>query len=93
MCASSAALLLSSVFLQYLCSSPGSDIPRLLTPDSESELLCEGVTICPLPAVLEIHIPPAEELAAPPSGLEPNSRSVLACSLESVYDGRSGNAS
>uniref|UniRef100_A0A3B4ESI5 Interferon alpha/beta receptor 1b-like n=1 Tax=Pundamilia nyererei TaxID=303518 RepID=A0A3B4ESI5_9CICH len=78
---------------KYLCSSPGSDIPRLLTPDSESELLCEGVTICPPPTVLEIHIPPAEELAAPPSGLEPNSRSVLACSLESVHDGRSGNAS
>uniref|UniRef100_A0A3Q4HYQ1 Interleukin-20 receptor subunit alpha-like n=1 Tax=Neolamprologus brichardi TaxID=32507 RepID=A0A3Q4HYQ1_NEOBR len=82
---------------KYLCSSPGSDIPRLLTPDSESELLCEGVTICPLPAVLEIHIPPAEELAAPPSGLEPNSRSVRQDSSSSgdsgVYSSGGGSSS
>ncbi|XP_019208370.1 interferon alpha/beta receptor 1b isoform X2 [Oreochromis niloticus] len=74
---------------KYLCSSPGSDIPRLLTPDSESELLCEGVTICPPPAVLESHIPPAEELAAPPSGLEPNS-SVRHSRQDSSSSGDSG---
>lgn len=59
---------------KYLCSAPSSDAPHLLTPDSESELLCEGVTVCPLPAVLEVHIPPPEGLSAPPSGLDPNSR-------------------
>ncbi|KAM9347164.1 interferon alpha/beta receptor 1b-like [Symphorus nematophorus] len=59
-------------FKEYLCDSPGSDIPHLFTPDSESELLCDKVTICPEP-VLEIHNPPHEVLQAPPAGLEPDS--------------------
>lgn len=63
----------SSSSLQYLCNSPGSDVPRLLTPDSESELLYDKVIICPEP-VLEIHYPPPEALPALPSGLEPDSR-------------------
>lgn len=62
--------------LQFLYDSPASDIPRLLTPDSDSELLCE-VTVNPEPAVLEIHNPPPEALLAPPSGLEPDSRLIL----------------
>ncbi|XP_051259879.1 interleukin-10 receptor subunit beta [Dicentrarchus labrax] len=58
---------------EYLCDSPASDVPRLLaSPDSESELLCDKVIICPV-QVLEIHFPPPEALAAPPSGLEPDS--------------------
>lgn len=57
----------------YLCDSPGSDIPRLLTPDSESELLCDKVTVCPVPPVLEIHNPPPEALPVPPSDLDPDS--------------------
>ncbi|XP_035532528.1 interferon alpha/beta receptor 1b-like [Morone saxatilis] len=57
----------------YLCDSPASDVPRLLaSPDSESEHLCDKVIICPMP-VLEIHYPPPEALAAPPSGLQPDS--------------------
>ncbi|KAA8578723.1 hypothetical protein FQN60_013989, partial [Etheostoma spectabile] len=52
---------------QYLCDSSGSDIPRLLTPDSDSELLCDKVTVCQEPPVLEIHIPPPEALPVPPS--------------------------
>lgn len=61
---------------QYLYDSPGSDIPHLLTPDSDSDLLCDKVTVCPEPLVLEIHEPPPEVLPAPPLGLEPDSRSV-----------------
>ncbi|XP_044073812.1 interleukin-10 receptor subunit beta [Siniperca chuatsi] len=56
---------------EYLWDSPGSDIPRLITPDSESELLCDKVTVCPEPPVLEVHNPPPEALPAPPSDLEP----------------------
>ncbi|XP_070694232.1 interleukin-10 receptor subunit beta [Pempheris klunzingeri] len=52
-------------FTEYLCDSPGSDIPRLLTSDSESELLCDMVTVCP---VLEIHDPPPEALEPDSSG-------------------------
>ncbi|XP_075937159.1 interferon alpha/beta receptor 1b-like isoform X2 [Anarhichas minor] len=58
---------------QYPWDCSRSDIPRLLTPDSDSELLCDKVTVCPEPPVLEIHIPPSEVLLAPPSGLEPDS--------------------
>ncbi|XP_068428537.1 interleukin-10 receptor subunit beta [Clinocottus analis] len=57
---------------QYLCDSTGSDFPRLLTPDSDSELLCDKVTVCPESPVLELHIPPPEALPAPPLGLEPD---------------------
>ncbi|XP_040004470.1 interleukin-10 receptor subunit beta [Xiphias gladius] len=60
-------------FKEYLCDSPGSDIPRLLTPDSESELLCDKVTVCAEPVVLEIHHPPPEAMPVLPSGLEPDS--------------------
>ncbi|XP_023154691.2 interleukin-10 receptor subunit beta [Amphiprion ocellaris] len=59
-------------FKEYLCDSPASDVPRLLTPESESELLCDNVTVCPEPAVLEIHNPPPEDFPIP-SGLEPES--------------------
>ncbi|XP_034416976.1 interferon alpha/beta receptor 1b-like isoform X2 [Cyclopterus lumpus] len=58
---------------QYLCDLTGSDFPRLLTPDSDSELSCDKVTVCPESPVLKIHIPPPEALPAPPSGLEPDS--------------------
>ncbi|XP_022058138.2 interleukin-10 receptor subunit beta [Acanthochromis polyacanthus] len=60
-------------FKEYLCDSPGSDIPRLLTPESESELLCDNVTVCPEPAVLEIHNPPPEDFAIPTLGSESDS--------------------
>ncbi|XP_053184903.1 interleukin-10 receptor subunit beta [Scomber japonicus] len=60
-------------FQEYFCDSPGSDIPRLLTPDSEGELLCHKVSICPEPVFLEIHDPPPEALLEPASGLEPDS--------------------
>uniref|UniRef100_A0AAZ3REX9 Fibronectin type-III domain-containing protein n=1 Tax=Oncorhynchus tshawytscha TaxID=74940 RepID=A0AAZ3REX9_ONCTS len=41
---------------EYLCdSSPGSDMPRLLTADSEAELCCDKLTICPEVVLLEIH--------------------------------------
>ncbi|KAK5861499.1 hypothetical protein PBY51_022891 [Eleginops maclovinus] len=56
---------------QYLCDSSGSDIPRLLT-ESDSELLCDKVTVCPAPPVLEIHNPPPEFLPEP-TGLETDS--------------------
>ncbi|XP_034550135.1 interleukin-10 receptor subunit beta isoform X2 [Notolabrus celidotus] len=55
---------LPSYFNEYLHDSPSSDVPRLLTPDSESELLCE-VTVCPQPVVLEVHQPPLEALLEP----------------------------
>lgn len=60
-------------FKEYLCDSPASDIPRLFTPESESEPLCDNVTVCPKPAVLEIHNPPPEDFPIPTSGLEPDS--------------------
>uniref|UniRef100_A0AAZ3R0S4 Fibronectin type-III domain-containing protein n=1 Tax=Oncorhynchus tshawytscha TaxID=74940 RepID=A0AAZ3R0S4_ONCTS len=57
---------------EYLCdSSPGSDMPRLLTADSEAELCCDKLTICPEVVLLEIHVPPP--LTAPPSELEQDS--------------------
>ncbi|XP_014030029.2 interferon alpha/beta receptor 1a isoform X1 [Salmo salar] len=57
---------------EYLCdSSPGSDMPRLLTADSEAELCCDKLTICPEVVLLEIHLPPP--LTAPPSELEQDS--------------------
>ncbi|XP_054470843.1 interferon alpha/beta receptor 1b-like isoform X2 [Anoplopoma fimbria] len=52
---------------QYLCDSSGSDIPRLLTPDSDSELLFDKVTVCSELPVLEIHNPPPEALQEPDS--------------------------
>ncbi|XP_029315432.1 interferon alpha/beta receptor 1b-like [Cottoperca gobio] len=58
---------------QYLCDSSGSDIPGLLTPDSDSELLCDKVSVCSELPVLEIHNAPPEFLPAPPSGLEQDS--------------------
>ncbi|XP_058478504.1 interleukin-10 receptor subunit beta [Solea solea] len=60
---------------EYLCGSPASDFPCLITPVSESELLCEKVTICEA-AVLEIHNLPFEVMAAPPEGLELDSRHI-----------------
>uniref|UniRef100_A0A4W5KVF7 Fibronectin type-III domain-containing protein n=1 Tax=Hucho hucho TaxID=62062 RepID=A0A4W5KVF7_9TELE len=46
-------------------SSPGSDMLCLLTADSEAELSCDKLTICPEVVLLEIHVPPP--LTAPPS--------------------------
>lgn len=59
-------------FREYFCDSPSSDIPRLLTPDSESELLCDKVIVSPEP-VLEIHHPPPEALPDPPLNMEADS--------------------
>ncbi|XP_056145689.1 interleukin-10 receptor subunit beta [Lampris incognitus] len=61
--------------LEYLHDfSPGSDVPRLLTPDSEPELICDRVSICPEAGLLEIHIPPHfEALTESSSGMEPDS--------------------
>ncbi|CAJ1078867.1 interleukin-10 receptor subunit beta isoform X2 [Xyrichtys novacula] len=56
------SIQLPTHFKEYLCDSPGSDIPRLLTPDPEDELLCAKVTVCPGTPVLEVHQPPFEEL-------------------------------
>ncbi|XP_045885075.1 interferon alpha/beta receptor 1b-like [Micropterus dolomieu] len=58
---------------KYLCASPGSDIPHLLSPDSESELLCDKVTVCPESPVLEIHNPAPEALPVLPADREPDS--------------------
>ncbi|KAK0154002.1 Interferon alpha/beta receptor 1a [Merluccius polli] len=56
-------------FEAYLSDlSPGSDAPRLLTPDSESELICDRLSICPEAVLLEIHMSPL------PSDLEPDGR-------------------
>ncbi|XP_060944456.1 interferon alpha/beta receptor 1b-like [Limanda limanda] len=57
-------------FKEYIYDSPGSDIPRLLTPGSESELLCDNVIICAEPTALEIHIFRPDGMAAPPSDLK-----------------------
>ncbi|XP_041662873.1 interferon alpha/beta receptor 1b-like [Cheilinus undulatus] len=69
------SITLPSYLKQYLQDSPGSDVPRLLTPDSESEHLCK-VSICPEPPVLEIHWPPAEALEEPTPGHEPDIRHI-----------------
>ncbi|XP_060944057.1 interferon alpha/beta receptor 1b-like [Limanda limanda] len=57
-------------FKEYLYDSRSSDIPRLLTPGSESELLCDNVIICAEPTALEIHIFRPDAMAAPPSDLK-----------------------
>ncbi|XP_076011294.1 interferon alpha/beta receptor 1b-like isoform X2 [Genypterus blacodes] len=47
--------------------SPSSDIPRLLSPDSESVVICDE--ICPQAVLLEVHCPaPSEELDPDSSG-------------------------
>ncbi|XP_072253914.1 interleukin-10 receptor subunit beta [Leuresthes tenuis] len=58
----------------YLDGSPGSGIPRHMDSDSQLELLCENVTVCPQPAILEIHSPQVEDIPAPTSDLDPDSR-------------------
>ncbi|XP_040057101.2 interferon alpha/beta receptor 1b [Gasterosteus aculeatus] len=55
--------------IQYLWDSTGYDIPRLVSPESDSELLCDRVTVEPL-----LHILPPEAVPAPLSCLEPDSR-------------------
>ncbi|XP_029980880.1 interferon alpha/beta receptor 1b-like [Sphaeramia orbicularis] len=60
-------------YLDYICDSPQSDMPKLLTPDSKSELVCDRVTVCAEPALLEIHSPPPEERFVNYSGFEPDS--------------------
>ncbi|KAM3842216.1 interferon alpha/beta receptor 1b-like [Diretmus argenteus] len=69
------SIQLPSHITEYLYDlSPGSDMPRLLTSDSEPELICDKVSICPEAMVLVIHSPPpSEALPAPPPGLEPDS--------------------
>ncbi|XP_074551562.1 interferon alpha/beta receptor 1b-like isoform X2 [Halichoeres trimaculatus] len=59
------SIQLPSHFSEYLCDSPRSDVPHLLISDSESELLCEKVTICPETPVLEVHQPPHDALQEP----------------------------
>lgn len=57
---------------EYLCDpSPGSDMPRLLTPESEVELFCDKLSVCPEAPLLEIHTPPPLApgfMVAPPAG-------------------------
>ncbi|XP_016895253.1 interferon alpha/beta receptor 1b-like isoform X2 [Cynoglossus semilaevis] len=55
---------------QFLRHSPRSHPPRLLTPHSELELLCDKVTICALPEVLVNQTHPCGTLM----GLELNNR-------------------
>nr|XP_019955316.1 PREDICTED: interferon alpha/beta receptor 1b-like isoform X1 [Paralichthys olivaceus] len=61
---------LSTHFKEYLCDSRGSEIPRLFTAVSESELLCDNLVICDQPTVLEIHNFCPDDVAAPPSDPE-----------------------
>ncbi|CAL8378064.1 interferon alpha/beta receptor 1b [Gadus morhua] len=69
------AVTLPPHFQAYLMDlSPGSDAPRLLTPDSESELTCDRLSICPQVVPLEVHLPPLSASTAPPSGLEADAR-------------------
>ncbi|KAG7259482.1 hypothetical protein CRUP_008943 [Coryphaenoides rupestris] len=69
------AVQLPSHIQAYLSdSSPGSDSPRLLSPDSESEHICDRLSICPEEVLLEIHTPPMSLSPAPSSGLEPDGR-------------------
>ncbi|KAL0985546.1 hypothetical protein UPYG_G00158450 [Umbra pygmaea] len=56
---------------EYLCGSSGSDLPRLLTPESEAELCCDRLTVIPEVVLLEVHTSPP--LTAPPSGLDQDS--------------------
>ncbi|CAB1346578.1 unnamed protein product [Coregonus sp. 'balchen'] len=57
-------------FYRFLCdSSTSSEMPILLTP--ESELCYNNLSVCPEVVLLEIHIPPP--FTAPPSGLEQDS--------------------
>ncbi|KAF7656974.1 hypothetical protein LDENG_00033690 [Lucifuga dentata] len=64
------SIQLPTHFQEYLCdSSPGSDIPRLLAPESEEALVCDEVSVFPQAVFLEIHNPPpAEELQPDSSG-------------------------
>ncbi|XP_035266591.1 interferon alpha/beta receptor 1b-like [Anguilla anguilla] len=48
-------------------SSPDSDRPRLLTPESEVEVCCESLDVLPVVVLPEIHAP-----ADPPGGLDPD---------------------
>lgn len=57
-------------FMEHLCDSPSSDLPRLLTPDSQSELLCDKVMVCPEPEDLEVSVPPPEAIHQAAPGLE-----------------------
>ncbi|XP_010904274.2 interferon alpha/beta receptor 1b isoform X1 [Esox lucius] len=41
---------------EYLSDSPSSDLPCLLTPDSE--LCCDRLSVCPEVVLLEVHVPP-----------------------------------
>ncbi|KAM8855732.1 interferon alpha/beta receptor 1a-like isoform 2-T2 [Spinachia spinachia] len=57
---------------QYPCDSSGYDIPRLLSPESDTELLCDMVTV--EPPLMEIHILPPEVVPLPRLILQPDSR-------------------
>ncbi|XP_010897853.2 interferon alpha/beta receptor 1b-like isoform X2 [Esox lucius] len=41
---------------EYLYDFPSSDLPCLLTPDSE--LCCDRLSVCPEVVLLEVHVPP-----------------------------------
>ncbi|XP_026231359.1 interleukin-10 receptor subunit beta [Anabas testudineus] len=60
--------------LKMYLDSTGSHMPGLLTPDPESELLCDIATVWAEPTVLEIHNPPPESLLSPQSGPDPDNR-------------------
>ncbi|KAJ8379145.1 hypothetical protein AAFF_G00230570 [Aldrovandia affinis] len=56
---------------EYLCdSSPASDRPRLLTPESEVEVCCDNLDVCPVVIVPEIHAPP--DAVVPPPSSDPD---------------------
>ncbi|XP_041856718.1 interferon alpha/beta receptor 1b-like [Melanotaenia boesemani] len=63
---------MSSGLKEYLFDPLGSDFPHLIS-DSEPELLCVNVTICPKPDVLETYSLPARDFPAAQSGLESDS--------------------
>ncbi|KAM4558261.1 interferon alpha/beta receptor 1b-like [Odontesthes bonariensis] len=58
---------------EYIDGSPGSGIPHHLDSDSQLELLCENVTVCPQPAILEVPSAQAEAFPAPTPDLDPDS--------------------
>lgn len=64
---------LPSYLDDFISDSPQSDMPKLLTSDSKSELVCDRVTVCAEPALLEIHSPPPEDRFVNFSGFEPDS--------------------
>ncbi|XP_019731223.1 interferon alpha/beta receptor 1b-like [Hippocampus comes] len=65
---------LPQIFQKYPLDPLGSDIPCLLPVESEAELFCDIVTICPKPP--EHHSHSSKDPSMPPFGLEPASSST-----------------